>query len=140
MHPARLFIVCGLPGSDTAARSIELAERFAAIRMTPDAWINDLGIDIWTEPTRARIERIQCDLAAEALRAGTSVVVEWGTRTRSERDDLRSLARSVGAFAHLELLDASIDELQAYDPWPPVRAGDRPGSPAYPYGSWLPTP
>ena len=30
------------------------------------------------------------------------------------------------------------DELGSYDPMPPVRAGERPGSPAYPYGSWCP--
>ena len=30
------------------------------------------------------------------------------------------------------------DELGTYDPMPPVRAGELPGSPAFPYGSWSP--
>ncbi len=30
------------------------------------------------------------------------------------------------------------DEFERYDPIPPVVAGDRLGSPAYPYGSWQP--
>ncbi len=176
MHPARLFVLCGLPGSGTTTRAVELEERFDAVRMSADDWMGRLGTDIWDDAVRARIEVIQRDLAMPVLLAGTDVVIEWGTWARSERDELRALARRAGALAHLEFLDAPLDELwdrvrtrgheqsvgsrtitrddlaawstiierptanelHTYDPMPPVRSGERPGSPAYPYGSWRP--
>lgn len=176
MHPARLFIVCGLPGSGKTTRALALSERFGAIRMSADDWMEQLGVEIWDQDVRARIEAIQRDMAADLLRVGASIVVEWGTWARVERDDLLAIARDVGASAHLEMLDPPLDtlwdrvrtraleqergsraitradieewstiierptadELAGYDPFPPVTAGERPGSPAYPYGNWRP--
>ncbi len=111
MHPARLFIVCGLPGAGKTTRATELAKRFGATRMSADDWMEQLGSDIWDEGVRAPFERLQFDLIGDLLRVGTSVVVEWGTWARSEREDLRALARDSGAFAHLELLDPPLDVL-----------------------------
>jgi len=176
MHPARLFIVCGLPGAGKTTRAVELAERFAAVRMSSDDWMERLDVDIWDDVVRARVERLQHGLVGGLLRVGTSVVVERGTRARRERDELRAVAEDVGAFAHLEFLDPPLDvlwdrvsarererspgsraitradleawsetwerptpdETGTFDPTPPVRAGDRPGGPAYPYGGWRP--
>lgn len=176
MHPARLFIVCGLPGTGKTTRAIELCERFGAIRLGADDWLERLGIDLWNADARERLESSQADIAIRALTVGTSVVVECGTWARGERDDLRGRAIGAGGLVHLELLDAPVDELwervrargreqalgtraitrddltawsdqierptpeelATYDPWPPVRAGAQPGSPAYPYGSWQP--
>jgi len=176
MHPARLFILCGLPGAGKTSRALELCERFGAIRMSADDWMERLGTDLWDEDARARIERIQRGLTADLLRVGTNVVVEWGAWARFERDDLLAIAGGAGALAHLEFLDAPVDvlwhrvvdrarqprlggraitradmeewstiidrptseELDSYDPIPAVTAGDRPGSPAYPYGTWRP--
>jgi predicted kinase len=39
------------------------------------------------------------------------VVVEWGSWSRTERDELRIAARAVGAAVHLVFLDAPVDEL-----------------------------
>lgn len=111
MHPARLFIVCGLPGAGKTTRAIELAERFGAFRISADDWMESLSVDIWDEDIRARIEGLQRGFAADLLRVGTSVVVEWGTWARRERDDLLAMARRAGALAHLELLDPPLDVL-----------------------------
>jgi len=111
MHPARLVIVCGLPGAGKTTRAVELEVRFGAVRMSPDDWLERLGVDVWDEEARGRIESIQGDLAADLLRAGTSVVVEWGTWMRSERDALRQRAIDAGALVHLEFLDAPVDTL-----------------------------
>lgn len=176
MHPARLFVVCGLPGSGKTTRAIEIAERFGAIRMCADDWMEDLGIDIWDTDMRARVEVTQGEMTCELLRTAGSVVVERGSWTRAERDELRRRALDAGALVHLEFLDAPVDvlwdrlserareqqvgsraitradveawasiiqrpspeELATYDPFPTVRAGELPGSPAFPYGSWRP--
>lgn len=120
MHPARLVVVCGLPGAGKTTRATELATRFAAVRMSPDDWLERLGIDVWDENVRSRIEAIQGDLAVDLLRTGASVIVEWGTWMRSERDGLRRRAIDAGALVHLEFLDAPVDTL-----WERVRSRGR---------------
>jgi predicted kinase len=60
---------------------------------------------------RARIEQFQLSLALELLRAGQSVIIEWGVWAREERDTLRNAARAVGAAVELHCLAAPIDEL-----------------------------
>lgn len=176
MHPARLILVCGLPGAGKTTRAVELEARFRAVRMSPDDWLDRLGIDIWDATARGRIEQLQGGLTTDLLRAGTSVVVEWGTWMRVERDALREAAARAGALAHLEFLDAPVDvlwervrargreqavgsraitrddmiawsntierpdadEFAAYDPLPPVVAGDRRSSTSFPYGGSAP--
>lgn len=94
---SRLVIVCGLPGSGktTHAKSVERSLR--AIRLCPDEWMSALEIDLWDEKFRDRMERLQWKLAREILSVGHSVVIEWGTWARSERDALRIGARELGA-------------------------------------------
>lgn len=144
--------------------------------MSADDWMERLGVDIWDEGVRQQVETIQGELTSQLLRAGSGVVVEWGTWARTERDRLKARAHGAGALVHLEFLDAPIeilwdrirsrareqvvgsrairreeletwsetierptdDEFAEFDPMPPVRAGERPGSPAFPYGSWQP--
>jgi predicted kinase len=79
VHPARLFVLTGLPGSGKTTRAIELEERFRALRQSADDWMSELDIDIWDEQARARVETIQRDQTTRLLRAGTSIVIEWGT-------------------------------------------------------------
>jgi predicted kinase len=120
MHPARVVIVCGLPGAGKTTRATELATRFGAVRMSPDDWLERLAVDVWDETVRGRIEAIQGDLTVDLLRAGTSIVVEWGTWMRSEREVLRRRAIDAGALVHLEFLDAPVDTL-----WERVRLRGR---------------
>ncbi len=120
MRPSRLFIVCGLPGSGKGPRAITLSERFGATRMSIDDWMERLGVDIWDQDVRAQIEAFQRDLTADLLRVGASVVIEWGTWARSERDVLLAIARDVGAFVHLEMLDPPLEVL-----WNRVQDRDR---------------
>jgi predicted kinase len=120
MHPARLFMVGGLPGAGKTARSGQIAKRFGAVPISSDEWMERLGIDIWDQAARGRIESAQADLTIDLLRAGAGVVVEWGLWTRAERDQLRSRAVAAGAFVHLEFLDAPVDTL-----WDRVRARGR---------------
>jgi len=110
-HAPRLLIICGLPasGKTTLARKLEL--KLGAIRFCPDEWMQQLSIDLWNEPQRARIETLQWVLAQQLLHLGQTVIIEWGTWSRSERDTLRSTARSLGAAVELHHLSAPVETL-----------------------------
>ena len=73
--------------------------------------MEELGISLWDEAARARIEKLQWKFARDLLSLGHNVVIEWGTWARAERDALRAGARALGAAAELHFLDAPIDVL-----------------------------
>lgn len=108
---ARLIIVCGLPCSGKSTHAKALESRLLAFRMCPDEWMDALNINLWDEITRAKIEALQWSMAQQLLKLGISVIIEWGTWGRSERDTLREGARKLGAAVELHFLDASVEEL-----------------------------
>lgn len=79
--------------------------------MSPDDWMISAGIDLWDEEARASIEELQRSLAMSLLERGRSVIIEWGTWGRSERDALRNAARELGAGVELHFLDEPIEVL-----------------------------
>ena len=111
MPSARLFIVCGLPGSGKTTRAMQLEHSFNAIRFCPDEWMTELSIDIYDEQRRDKIERLQWILAQNLLGRDIPVIIEWGTWARSERDQLRLGARAIGAGAELHYLTAPVEVL-----------------------------
>ncbi len=104
----RLVIVCGLPGVGKTSLAQRIESDYAAVRMCPDEWMASLGIDIFDEASRARIEHLQWDLTQRLLKLGVPVVIEWGTWGRDERDRLREGARALGAAVEIRLLDAPL--------------------------------
>ncbi len=107
----RLIIVCGLPGSGKTTYAVMLERRLRAIRLSPDEWMNAFSIDIYDEARREKIEALQWKFAQELLSHGLTVIIEWGTWARSERDALRLGARAFGAAVELHYLSAPIDVL-----------------------------
>lgn len=85
----------------------------------PDEWMGQLGVDLFDTDARARIEGLQWQLAQRLLELGATVVIEWGTWGRNERDTLREGARSLGSAVELHLLDPPLDVL-----WERVRDRD----------------
>src|SRR6266581_4319835 len=108
---ARLIILCGLPGSGKTTLGKELERRLHAVRFAPDEWMAALSLDIYDEDRRAKVEALQWKLTKELLALGLTVIIEWGTWGRSERDLLRLGARALGAAVELHYLSAPADVL-----------------------------
>ena len=108
---ARLIIICGLPGSGKTTLAKSLESRLRAVRFCPDEWMNALSINIYDEASRARIESLQWEIGQELLSLGLTVIIEWGTWGRSERDVLRLRARELGVAVELHYLSAPVDVL-----------------------------
>lgn len=130
---ARLILTCGLPGAGKTALARQLAADRRAVRLTKDEWLTALGSSPWDAPTRERVERELWHLAQEILRLGLSVVVDFGLWARTERDEMRSVARRLGVGVELHYLDISTDELwrriearNSQPPWDryPIRRTD----------------
>jgi len=122
----RLIIVCGLPGSGKTTLAKMLEGRLRAVRFSPDDWMNTLSIDLHDEEGRAKVEALQWKLGQELLALGLTVIIEWGTWGRSERDALRLGARALGAAVELHYLDAPTDVLyerieQRGREYPPIK-------------------
>jgi hypothetical protein len=81
------------------------------MRFSANDWMEASGINLWDSDARQRIERLQWKIAQEFLILGRSVVIEWGTWRRSERDVLRTTARGLGAAVELHFLDAPVEVL-----------------------------
>src|SRR6202043_2492442 len=107
----RLIIVCGLPGSGKTTVAKSLESRLRAIRFSPDEWMDALSLDFLDEERRGKIEGLQWKFARELLALGLTVIIEWGTWGRSERDTLRLGARALGAAVELHYLSAPPDVL-----------------------------
>ena len=108
---ARLVLICGLPASGKTTLARQLAPRIPAIRLDKDQWTTELGLDVWDDELRVRLERLLWALTQQLLAQGQSVILEWGHWARAERDEKRLGARALGAGVELHHLDAPLEEL-----------------------------
>ena len=107
----RLVLLCGLPGSGKTTLAREIVEAYDAVLLNPDEWESALDVDPFDEGFQARLEAEFWELTQRLLVLGTSVVLDWGFWTRSERDEKREAARTLGVAVELHFLDAPFDEL-----------------------------
>ena len=92
-------------GKTTVAKTID------GIRMSPDEWMRDLGIDLWDSTARDRIQAVQWSLTQELAIRGLTIAVEWGVWSRRERDEVREWCRAHDVAVELRYLDVPLDEL-----------------------------
>ena len=107
----RLVLLCGLPASGKTTLARQVAEAYGAVRLNPDEWESALEVDPFDEGFQTRLEAQFWELAQRLLVLGTSVVLEWGFWARSERDEKRQAARTLGVPVELRFLDAPYEEL-----------------------------
>jgi predicted kinase len=103
--------MCGLPGSGKTTLAKRLAAELPAVRLCPDEWLADLGIDLFDERPRERLEALFWRHAQELLALGRSVILESGFWLRSDRDEKRLGARALGVPVELRYLPVPVDEL-----------------------------
>ena len=136
MSEPRLILTCGLPGAGKTVLARQLAADRGAVRLTKDEWLWALGSNPWDAPTQQKVEHELWQLAQEILRLGLSVVLDFGLWAKVERDEMRSVARSLGVGVELHYLDVAADELwrridarNSEPPWEshPIRRADLDG-------------
>jgi predicted kinase len=106
---ATLILVVGLPGAGKTTRARELAATRPALRLTPDQWMIPLFGDSMADGKRFVLEGRLISVALQALRLGTSVVLDYGLSGRDERSALRWLAQSAGAACQVVYLPVDRD-------------------------------
>jgi predicted kinase len=109
----RLILLCGLPGAGKTTLARRLALSGPAVRLCADEWMLQLGVDLFDEAFRQRLEDRFWQLAQELLRLGQSVILESGFWQRGDRDEKRLGARALGVRVELHYLAVPLDELNA---------------------------
>ena len=104
-----LLLMVGLPGAGKTTRAKELAAAHGALRLTPDEWMIPLFGDSMADGKRFVLEGRLISVALQALRLGTSVVLDYGLWGRDERSALRWLATLAGASCRVVYLPVEKD-------------------------------
>ena len=109
----RMILMCGLPGSGKTTQARRLERERGAVRLTPDEWLDELGVDMVDEQFRDRLEWRFRRLGQHLVIAGVDVVLDFGFWVRAERDAMRRWCREHGVEVELHVLDPPFEVLVA---------------------------
>jgi predicted kinase len=105
-----MYVMVGLPASGKTTRARQLETEHQALRLTPDEWMIPLFGESDADGKRDVLEGRFVWLATRALRAGLSVILDFGVWGKDERSALRWLAAEAEADCVLAYL--SIDDVE----------------------------
>ena len=111
MPRGTLVVITGLPGAGKTTHAKRLEQERRAIRFCPDEWMVAMSLSIHDPVRRDQVEAFQWQWSRTLLTLGHTVLIEWGTWGRGERDRLRDEARALGASVELHCLTAPLDVL-----------------------------
>ncbi len=109
----RMILMCGLPGSGKTTQARRLEREREPMRLTPDEWLDELGVDLFDEQFRDRLEGRFTRLGQQLVLAGVDVVLDFGFWVRAERDGMRRWCREHGVEVELHVVDPPFDVLVA---------------------------
>ena len=89
-----LFFTVGLPGVGKTTRAKELASTHRILRLTPDDWMAPLFGRSDADGRRDMLEGRMIWVAHEVLASGSSVVLDFGCWSASERYAIRVIAET----------------------------------------------
>jgi predicted kinase len=92
MTQPRLYLVCGLPGAGKTTRSRQIVNSVRAVHLSADDWVVGLGKSLVDYEFRVKLQDCLLAHAATLLRSGVSVVIEFGSWHRREREAIREVA------------------------------------------------
>jgi predicted kinase len=112
MERAVMMLIVGLPGAGKTTLARRLEEERAALRFTPDEWMEPL-FGVSEDGGRRWVLESQLfwGMAARALTLGVDVVLDYGCWSETERDLFRNRAHEVGARADIVVLDPPVEVL-----------------------------
>ncbi|TCO38090.1 hypothetical protein EV646_1213 [Kribbella antiqua] len=107
-----MMLIVGLPGAGKTTLARRLEEERAALRFTPDEWMEPL-FGVSEDGGRRWVLESQLfwGMAARALTLGVDVVLDYGCWSETERDLFRNRAHEVGARADIVVLDPPLEVL-----------------------------
>lgn len=110
MHP-EIHLLAGLNGAGKTTLARQLEARLPAVRFSLDEWmlrLYNLNFDDELYPSRAdKCRALIWDLAAQIIRTGSSVVLDWNIWSGSRRAEAVDRAASLGVTCHLHCLVVS---------------------------------
>jgi len=107
--PPTLHVLTGLPGSGKSTHAAALVARTGATHVAMDHAVLARGLSLVDYDARFALQPEVEATIPPLLAAGTSVVAEFGSWSRDERDRLRLLAAPSGARTELHWVDAPVD-------------------------------
>lgn len=107
-----LHLTVGLPGVGKTTLARELEQTSGALRLTPDEWMAPLFGLRWADfgGKRDVLEGRLIWVGHQVLRAGVSVILDFGCWSPDERYALRAIANLAGADFELHFLTLPEDE------------------------------
>jgi len=110
-----VHLMCGLVAAGKTTKARELARSLPAVWLSRDEWMLRLYGLAHTEPEYVErlgpVTHLLWDVAAEILRTGANVILDWNFWSRERRAEALDRAGTFGADVVLHWVDVPTDEV-----------------------------